>query len=73
MRDVIRESITEMESANARILQEVACAEDWRAVYDILHRNRQFYFARARASQRSDQGPDAGTNRIAGIPRAPAR
>ena len=30
---------------NNRILQEVACAEDWREVSDILHQHRHYYFA----------------------------
>jgi hypothetical protein len=28
----------------ARILQEVACADDWAAVDEILHRHRDYYF-----------------------------
>jgi hypothetical protein len=45
MPDVVREALTEIEVTNTRILQEVACAGDWGAVYDILHCHRAHYFA----------------------------
>ena len=45
MRDAACEFLAELEATNRRILQEVACAEDWNDVSDILHRYRQHYFA----------------------------
>jgi hypothetical protein len=45
MRDAACEFLAELEATNRRILQEVACAEDWNDVSDILHHHAKHYFA----------------------------